>query len=101
MILRLQAYETNSETNSRTTEVDFLCRHWLVDNNIRSVAVDDSLQFGLFFGGKGELIQCQLKIVQECLPLLARDWAFAEEQTLRSRARFADQAVATRGLTLV
>jgi len=39
------------------------CGHWLVDNNIRSGAIDDSFQFGLLFGGDRELIQRLLKIV--------------------------------------
>jgi hypothetical protein len=33
------------------------CRHWLVDNNIRSCTLDDSLQFGLLFGGDRELAE--------------------------------------------
>src|SRR5271167_1562192 len=40
-----------------------------VNDNIRPGAVDYCFEFGLLFGGNCELIQRELKIVQECLPL--------------------------------
>src|SRR5712692_2614240 len=39
------------------------------DDDIRSRAVDDCLQFGLLLGGNRELVQCLLKVVQKRLPL--------------------------------
>jgi hypothetical protein len=69
-------FDISNIEGSFEKEVNLLwrgCGQWLVDNNIRSCAVDNSLQFGLLFGRDRELIQRLLKIVQERLPLLARD----------------------------
>jgi len=55
-----------------------------VNDNIRPGAVNDSLQLGLLFSRHLEFIQGLLKIVQERLPLLARNLQGAWEWDSRS-----------------